>query len=96
MDASSAHRIWRRDGNKHASPNAGQPEAAMAGALGVRLGGASSYDGHPHHAPLLHGEGRAPSVRNARAALSVVAIVSGLAFGAALLVISARNRNARR
>jgi len=35
---------WR-DARKHASPNAGWPEAAMAGALGLRLGGARAYDG---------------------------------------------------
>ena len=34
-----------RDGRKHPSPNSGMPEAAMAGALGVRLGGPSSYWG---------------------------------------------------
>ena len=32
-----AWRIWRRDGNQTASPNAGQPMSAMAGALGVEL-----------------------------------------------------------
>jgi adenosylcobinamide-phosphate synthase len=96
LDAECAHRIWRRDGNKHASPNAGQSEAAMAGALGVRLGGASSYDGHPHRAPLLNAAGRPPSVRDARSALSMVAIVSGMAFAAALLVVAARSTNARR
>jgi adenosylcobinamide-phosphate synthase len=34
-----------RDGRKHISPNSGVPEAAMAGALGIRLGGASVYQG---------------------------------------------------
>ncbi|MBB6122829.1 adenosylcobinamide-phosphate synthase CbiB [Sphingobium subterraneum] len=38
------HILWR-DHDRHASPNAGWPEAAMAGALGVRLGGPVSYDG---------------------------------------------------
>lgn len=33
------------DGEKHHSPNAGYPEAAFAGALGIRLGGPSSYQG---------------------------------------------------
>lgn len=33
----------RRDASKHASPNAGWPEAAMAGALGLRLGGPRAY-----------------------------------------------------
>jgi adenosylcobinamide-phosphate synthase len=95
-DAEGAHRIWRRDGDKHASPNAGQSEAAMAGALGVRLGGTSSYDAHPHHTPVLNPEGRRAAVRDARAALSLAAIVSGLAFGAAVLAIAARNKHARR
>jgi adenosylcobinamide-phosphate synthase len=84
--------IWLRDGHKHASPNAGQCEAAMAGALGVRLGGPSSYEGHPHHAPLLNEDARNPLVRDARKALSIVAIVSGLAFGAALLTVRWRSR----
>lgn len=38
-------RIMLRDCRRHASPNAGWPEAAMAGALGVRLAGPISYDG---------------------------------------------------
>lgn len=36
--------LWR-DAGKHASPNAGWPEAAMAGVLGVRLAGPIAYDG---------------------------------------------------
>lgn len=91
-NAERALQIWRRDGDKHASPNAGQSEAAMAGALGVRLGGTSSYGGHPHNAPLLYSEGRTPSVGDARAALSLVAIVSGIAFGAALLAVASRRK----
>jgi adenosylcobinamide-phosphate synthase len=45
LDGSGAWRIMRRDGGKASSPNAGWPEAAMAGALGVRLGGPSTYFG---------------------------------------------------
>ena len=41
----SALKIMLRDGRKHESPNSGIPEAAMAGALGVSLGGPSMYDG---------------------------------------------------
>ena len=38
-------RICWRDAGRHLSPNSGWPEAAMAGALGVRLGGVNEYDG---------------------------------------------------
>ncbi len=51
---------WRtliRDSHKHASPNAGWPEAAMAGALGLRLAGPIAYDGAMHDKPWI-GDGR--------------------------------------
>lgn len=44
-NAGRALRTWWRDALKHTSPNAGQGEAAFAGALGVRLGGANIYGG---------------------------------------------------
>ncbi len=53
-------RSWRtslQDASKHDSPNAGWPEAAYAGALGFRLGGARSYDGIIHELPAF-GDGR--------------------------------------
>lgn len=46
-------RILRRDGRKHESPNAGLPEAAMAGALGIALGGIKFYGGEPLQTPVL-------------------------------------------
>lgn len=45
LSASNAARITLRDRLKHPSPNSAHPEAAAAGALGVQLGGASSYNG---------------------------------------------------
>ena len=47
-----------RDARKHASPNAGFPEAVAAGALGLRLGGPRSYEGDVHELPWF-GSGRA-------------------------------------
>ena len=48
-----AFRIWKRDRLNHASPNSAQTEAAMAGALGIRLGGESSYFGKPVEKPYI-------------------------------------------
>lgn len=49
----AAVQILRRDGRKHASPNSGLAEAAMAGALGVQLGGTTWYDGQPLDKPTI-------------------------------------------
>jgi adenosylcobinamide-phosphate synthase len=46
-------RVCLRDGGKHASPNSGLAEAAMAGALGVQLGGPLSRDGRFVDQPTL-------------------------------------------
>ncbi|HLX41898.1 MAG TPA: adenosylcobinamide-phosphate synthase CbiB [Bryobacteraceae bacterium] len=84
--------IWRRDGHRHASPNAGRSEAAMAGALGVRLGGTNFYDGRAHHGAILYSEGRPATIHDAKRAVKIVATVSALAFGAALLVLARKRR----
>ncbi len=54
-----ALRIMLRDGRNHSSPNAGVVEAAMAGALGVQLGGLNYYQGEPVDKPTL-GDATAP------------------------------------
>ena len=52
-DAASALRVWKRDRRKHASPNSAQCEAAMAGALGLRLCGPARYFGMLHEKPWI-------------------------------------------
>ncbi len=80
-----AWRILRRDGRKHPSPNAGIPEAAMAGALGVRLGGPSWYGGWRSEKPLL-GEAHRPLDGAAvQAATRVMYATSALMFGLCVL-----------
>ncbi len=65
---------WRamwRDARKHASPNAGWTEAAMAGALGLRLAGPIAYDGLVQNKPFI-GDGRSDaSARDIGCALTV-------------------------
>ncbi|MFC3444102.1 adenosylcobinamide-phosphate synthase CbiB [Sphingobium rhizovicinum] len=56
----AAGRGWRilwRDARRHASPNAGWPEAAMAGALNLSLAGPITYDGIRHEKDWI-GSGR--------------------------------------
>ncbi|MZH04295.1 MAG: cobalamin biosynthesis protein CobD [Nitrospinae bacterium] len=58
LNGSKAWTIANRDGRKHPSPNAGFPEAAMAGALGIQLGGINHYSGIENHKPLLGDSGQ--------------------------------------
>jgi adenosylcobinamide-phosphate synthase len=83
--AAGAWRAWMRDGAAHPSPNAGRCEAAMAGALGLRLGGRNVYGSRVEHRPAL-GDGRPPAaadieraVRLSRAVWCVAAVLSVLA-----------------
>jgi adenosylcobinamide-phosphate synthase len=87
----SSLRTWYRDRGKHKSPNAGQPESAMAGALRVRLGGENAYHGERIAAPLLGAEFGPPKAHHAIQALRLVTAVSLLSAALAVLV-----RNLRR
>jgi adenosylcobinamide-phosphate synthase len=89
--AAGALRAWRQDGAAHPSPNAGRCEAALAGALGLRLGGRNVYGSRVEERPTL-GDGRRPqpgdirrAVRLSRAvwtAAAILASVSRLRRGA--------------
>ncbi|MBV8806297.1 MAG: cobalamin biosynthesis protein [Sinobacteraceae bacterium] len=65
------------DASKHASPNAGWPEAAMAGALRVKLSGPTAYDGVVHERPVF-GAGRAPGVADLSRGLRIYIVACGL------------------
>lgn len=62
--------VMFRDATRHASPNGGWPEAAMAGVLGRRLGGPVVYDGEPTQRAIL-GDGPSPDAADLRRALAV-------------------------
>lgn len=82
-------RILWRDHARHASPNAGWPEAAMAGVLAIRLAGPVSYDGETRHKQWI-GEGGDPDRRDMQRAGRVYLRACALAWiaagGAAWLV----------
>jgi adenosylcobinamide-phosphate synthase len=90
----AAWRVWRRDGDNHPSPNAGQCEAAFAGALDVTLGGTNVYGDEIETRGRL-GDGRRPVIADvARCAdLSAAVVAGGVVISAVLgaLVATARN-----
>ncbi len=76
------------DGRKHASPNAGFPEAAFAGALKIRLGGPNRYHGRMVDKPFIGEAFPLPAPRDIRRACDLMhlsallwaAAVSGMAL----------------
>jgi adenosylcobinamide-phosphate synthase len=73
----AALRCWRTQAAQCDSPNAGPVMAAGAGALGIVLGGAASYDNEMHWRPTL-GEGRAVEPRDIARALGLLRLATGL------------------
>ena len=75
-----------RDARKHNSPNAGWPEAAMAGGLGFSLGGPRQYDGELVDLPAL-GDGRRDlGPADIRKAIELYAMMLNLALGITLAI----------
>src|SRR5260370_28555790 len=85
-NSATALDTWLCDGMQHKSPNAGQPESAMSGALQVRLGGENFYKGERVGAPLIGERFSRPSTQQAAQAIRIAATVSALGFVTALLV----------
>lgn len=77
--ARNAWRVLRRDARKHPSPNSGYPEAAMAGALDLQLGGFNSYGGEASFRPYLGEGGRSPQAGDILRALRLVQLAALLA-----------------
>jgi len=88
-DRVEAWRVLRSDGGRHPSPNAGRCEAAMAGALGVRLGGVNVYGGRVEHRPSL-GAGPPPAAGDVRRAVRLSRLVGVAAAGLAAVGAGAR------
>jgi adenosylcobinamide-phosphate synthase len=76
--APNARTAMRRDAKRHASPNAGYPEAALAGALGLSLGGPRSYEGAQTEGAFMGDGRREANVADIRAALELYSRADGL------------------
>jgi len=70
----------RADARKHASPNAGFPEAAMAGALGIELGGDAVYAGEVEHRARLGRGERAVKIGDIATARRLMRIATATGF----------------
>jgi len=92
FSGSEALQAVTRDARRHRSPNAGWPEAAMAGALGVALAGPRSYRGHVTDDGWM-GSGRAgltaDDIRRALSLYRTACVVQGIIVAAAGLAMVA-------
>lgn len=89
-DPEAAWGVALRDAKKHASPNAGWPEAAFAGSLGLALGGPRAYNGEIHDLPTF-GDGRrdlnAPDIlKSLELYWMVLNVTLGMTFVVALIL----------
>jgi adenosylcobinamide-phosphate synthase len=86
FDGRNSYRIFCRDRHNHASPNAAHTEAALAGALNLRLGGPSSYFGKMVNKPFIGDRGTPLVPRHILDANSIVLVSSLLCILFVLLV----------
>jgi adenosylcobinamide-phosphate synthase len=89
--AAAAWRAVRRDARHHRSPNAGYPEAAMAGALRLSLAGPRAYGGVVIDDAFMGDGRRAAKTTDIRAALALyrcadAILVGCIIFTAAVLI----------
>jgi adenosylcobinamide-phosphate synthase len=92
----AAWQTWQRDGGKHKSPNAGQPESAMAGALHARLGGENTYQGEIIPSPQMGHEFPPPSLAQTKKAIRLVSVVALLGLAGGVLISAFIEHRSRR
>ncbi|MGE5581502.1 MAG: adenosylcobinamide-phosphate synthase CbiB [Bacillota bacterium] len=76
-----------RDARKHPSPNGGWPEAAVAGALGVRLGGQNYYQGVPAFRNYLGDPARGLEIEDIERARRILNMTLGIMLVASGLIV---------
>ncbi len=87
LDMASAWKISFRDGRAHRSPNAGYPEAAAAGALGVQLGGTHVYHGQPIEKPTIGDPQRLIGPQQVKASIALLYTSASLAMALSMLMM---------
>lgn len=82
-----AWKIMWRDSRNHPSPNSGYPEAAVAGAIGRRLGGLSYYRGVPSNKPFIGDDAGDFQVKDVRGAAMLMITASALMVSISVFVL---------
>jgi adenosylcobinamide-phosphate synthase len=89
--AACSFRIMRRDGRNHTSPNSGIPEAAMAGGLGIRMGGPASYGGVVVAKPYIGRADTEDYLSASEDAIMIVQAASVICISVAAVLLSLRS-----
>ncbi len=84
--ASEAFAVVLRDAARHRSPNAGYPEAAVAGALGLALAGPRTYGGKPAEGTWIGNGRHAATADDIRAALTLYRRADMVMIGSVALI----------
>jgi adenosylcobinamide-phosphate synthase len=84
LNYKESFKIYLRDRNNHSSPNSAHPEAAVAGALGLRLGGANYYFGKLVKKPTIGDELKEIEVRDVYKTNNILYLVSFFSYLLAL------------
>ena len=80
LDYKNSYKIYRRDRNNHSSPNSAHPEAAVAGALGLKLGGANYYFGKLVEKPTIGDEIKKIDIDDVNKTNNILYLVSFLSY----------------
>ena len=89
LNGYGALQVMLRDAGKHASPNAGWPEAAAAGALDLQLGGAAVYFGQTIEKPSFGDAGQRVTCQHYRQMIRLLYLSTGFAVLLGLLFLGA-------
>lgn len=86
LNGGASFRCMLRDACKHASPNAGWPEAAAAGALGIQLGGAANYFGKKVDKATLGDPDQPVTVASYRGMVKLLYLAASYALAGGMVV----------
>ncbi|TGY43250.1 cobalamin biosynthesis protein [Clostridium sartagoforme] len=86
LDYKNSYKIYIRDRYNHSSPNSAHPEAAVAGALGLKLGGSNYYFGKLVEKPTIGDEVKKIEINDVYITNKVLYLVSFLSFSLSILL----------